>query len=102
MSFYEKPRFWIVAGVTASQLPVSQQFWQWEVEHQGWAPEVPGPPSHRWGKDLPPRQILAPDESYKGIMLEVRRRRRRFLNPIFWGYEIPNIDRGTDRANAWS
>jgi hypothetical protein len=42
----------------------------------------------RWGKDLGPDEIIAPDESYKGVMLPVWGEGRHFLNPIFWSHEI--------------
>ena len=54
---------------------------------------------HRWGKDLPEgksysdSEILAPDESYKGVMADVSPEGRYFLNPYFWSYELhPMID----------
>ncbi len=54
---------------------------------------------HRWGKDLAPGtsysdgEILAPDESYKGVMVDVLPEGRYFLNPFIWSYEVqPMID----------
>ena len=54
---------------------------------------------HRWGKDLPPgdsyseSEILAPDETYKGVMADVLPEGRYFLNPFVWSYEVhPIID----------
>jgi hypothetical protein len=54
---------------------------------------------HRWGKDLSPgtsysdSEILAPDESYKGVMADVLPEGRHFLNPFVWSYEVqPMID----------
>ena len=48
---------------------VGYPVWQWEVERV----EVPTGKFliriHKWGKDLAPDQIIAPDESYKGVML---------------------------------
>ncbi len=49
---------------------------------------------HRWGKDLSPgtsyshSEILAPDESYKGVMADVLPEGRHFLNPFVWSYEV--------------
>jgi hypothetical protein len=91
MNFYQKPRFWVALVVTAAALVVVWQFWVWEVERV----EVPSGKYlvriHRWGKDLGPDQILAPDESYKGVMEEVRGEGRYFLNPIFWAHEIREL-----------
>jgi regulator of protease activity HflC (stomatin/prohibitin superfamily) len=42
---------------------------------------------HLWGKDLPEGEILAPDESYKGVMAEALPEGRYFLNPLVWTYE---------------
>jgi SPFH domain / Band 7 family len=54
---------------------------------------------HRWGKDLSPGtsysdgEILAPDDSYKGVMADVLPEGRHFLNPFIWSYEVqPMID----------
>ena len=54
---------------------------------------------HRWGKDLSPGtsysdgEILAPDETYKGVMADVLPEGRHFLNPFVWSYEVqPMID----------
>jgi hypothetical protein len=43
---------------------------------------------HLWGKDLPEGEILAPDDSYKGILKEEFQEGRYFLNPCVWAYEI--------------
>jgi hypothetical protein len=84
-------RFWLLAVVAVVGLIVLQQVWHWEVERI----EVP-PGSflvriHRWGKNLPEDEIVAPDASYKGVMLEVLGEGRHFLNPVFWTYELHSI-----------
>lgn len=91
MKFYQTPRFWVVLGVAAVGLVIAQQFWRWEVER------IEVPPGkflvlvHRYGRDLPEGDILAPDDSYKGIMLDVRPEGRHFLNPLFWGHEVHDL-----------
>jgi len=40
------------------------------------------------GKDLPNGVIIAPDESYKGIQLEVLSEGRYFRNPYFWAWRL--------------
>ncbi|HEX7449868.1 MAG TPA: SPFH domain-containing protein [Pirellulales bacterium] len=88
MAFYKQPRFWIRAFALLIALVVVQQIWQWEVER------VEVPPGeflvriHKWGKDLPEGEIIAPDESYKGVMFEVWPEGRHFLNPLFWDYDV--------------
>lgn len=88
---FAKPKFWVVIAALAAGAFLAQQFWKWEVER------VEVPPGkflvviHRWGKDLPPDEILAPDESYKGVMRETRPTGRHFLNPVFWSYEIHDL-----------
>jgi len=42
---------------------------------------------HEWGKDLPPEEIVAPDDSYKGVMAEPLLPGWHFLNPFTWTYE---------------
>jgi hypothetical protein len=42
---------------------------------------------HKWGKDLPPGDIVAPNDTYKGVMAEPLLPGWHFLNPITWTYE---------------
>jgi hypothetical protein len=89
--FYQQARFWVLLVVAAVGLLLLEQFWEWEVCR------VEVPPGkflvriHRWGKNLPPDQILAPDESYKGVMLDPLPEGRHFLNPVFWSYEVHDM-----------
>lgn len=91
MTFYKRPAFWLRALVVCLALAVVQQVWHWEVERI----EVPSGKFliriHKWGKDLAEGEIIAPDESYKGVMLEVWPEGRHFLNPLFWSYEIESM-----------
>src|SRR5262249_43270465 len=81
----------VILSVTVVGLLILQQFWMWEVERV----EVPSGKYliriHRWGKDLDTDQIIAPDDSYKGVVLETAGEGRYFLNPIFWTYEIKDL-----------
>jgi hypothetical protein len=89
--FYRQPRFWVIAGLAAVAVLILDQFWHWEVCR------VEVPPGkflvriHRWGKDLAPDQILAPDDSYKGVMRDPLPEGRHFLNPLFWSYEVHDM-----------
>src|SRR5437870_2933399 len=91
MNFYNKPRFWVILVALLAALLLVQQFWQWEIERVEVGPQKYLVRIHRWGKDLPEDEIVAPDDSYKGVMLEVGQEGRHFLNPIFWGYELHSI-----------
>lgn len=77
---------WLV--VAAAGLGLAQLAWKWEIER------IEVPPGkflvviHRWGKNLPPDEIVAPDDSYKGVLETVRGPGRHFLNPFFYGHEI--------------
>ena len=77
---------WLV--VAAAGLGVAHLFWKWEVERV----EVPTGRFlvviHRWGRNLEPDTILAPDDSYKGVLETVRGPGRHFLNPLLYGHEI--------------
>ncbi len=88
MKFYQQPRFYLTLGVAVVGLLILQQIWQWEVERI----EVPSGKFlvriSRWGKDLGPDEIIAPDETYKGVMLLPLAEGRHFLNPLFWTYEV--------------
>ncbi len=91
MSTPIKPRTWIVIAVIAAGLLLAQQFWHWEVERIDVKKDTYLVVVHRWGKDLPPDDMVAPNDSYKGVMLEVKQVGRHFLNPLFWGYEVHPI-----------
>ena len=43
------------------------------------------------GKKLPSGTIIAPDENYKGIQLDVLAEGRYFRNPLFWDWKIQKI-----------
>jgi regulator of protease activity HflC (stomatin/prohibitin superfamily) len=86
-----KPKLIIVLAVAAAGLYLAYQFWHWEVER------IEVPPGkflvviHRWGKDLGPDQILAPDDDYKGVQFAVRGPGRYFLNPLLYAHEIHDM-----------
>ena len=88
---YGRPTVWLRAVAVVVALVVAQQIWHWEVERI----EVPSGKFliriHKWGKDLAEGDIIAPDESYKGVMLEVLPEGRHFLNPLFWSHEIDEM-----------
>ena len=90
---YKQPRVWFLAVVAAVALALVYQIWLWEIER------VEVPPGrflvliHRWGKDLAEDQIVAPDDSYKGVMFEPLAEGRHFINPIFWSHEIHEMVR---------
>ena len=91
MSSINKPRTWVVVGVLAGACLLGQQFWHWEIARVDVPTDKYIVLVHRWGKDLPEDEIVAPDDSYKGVMLEVKQEGRHFVNPLFWGYEIHDI-----------
>jgi hypothetical protein len=91
VAFYRKPRFWALTIVSLVGLLIAQQVWHWEVER------IEIPPGqfliriHKWGKNLPEGEIIAPNGSYKGVMLEVWPEGRHFLNPLFWDYVVDEM-----------
>ncbi|MFO0900008.1 MAG: SPFH domain-containing protein [Pirellulales bacterium] len=93
MEFFKRSSFWIGLAALFVGLLIVQQIWHWEVER------VEVPPGkflvrvHRWGTNLAEDQIVAPDTSYKGIMLDVLPEGRHFLNPFFWSYEVHDMVR---------
>jgi hypothetical protein len=88
MSFWNKPRTWLIVGVVFLALLLVQQFWHWEVERV----EVPSDHFlvriHLWGEDLAENEIIAPDEQHKGVMEDVYKEGRYFLNPLIWDHDI--------------
>ncbi len=91
MNFYKQPAFWLRAIAILIALVIVQQIWHWEVERI----EVPSGKFliriHKWGRDLAEGEIIAPDESYKGVMLDVWPEGRHFLNPLFWSHEVDEM-----------
>jgi hypothetical protein len=65
--------------------------WVWFVERVEVPPGKVLVRIHYWGKDLPEGELIAPDESYKGVMPEVGMPGRYFLNPLFWGHELHDL-----------
>jgi hypothetical protein len=88
MSALRRPGLWILLFVGLIVLVLGQQFWQWIIERVEVQPGKFLVLTHRWGKDLPPDMILAPDDSYKGVLLEVKPEGRHFINPIFYSHEF--------------
>jgi SPFH domain / Band 7 family len=86
--FYQASRSWVLLSVLAVAVLILWQFWRWEVER------IEVPPGkflilvHRWGKDLPEDEIVAPDDEYKGVVLRELPEGRHFLNPLFYSHEI--------------
>jgi SPFH domain / Band 7 family len=91
VEFFKKPRFWIMLAAAGAAAVVFYMFWQWEVERIEVEPQKYLVRVHRWGKNLPEGEIVAPDDTYKGVMLEVSGEGRHFLNPIIWGYELHDL-----------
>jgi hypothetical protein len=81
----------VILGAVAVGLIILQQFWKWEVERIEVPPGKVVVKIQRWGKDLPEDEIVKPDESYKGVMVEPLSEGRWFLNPIFWAYKVHDI-----------
>jgi regulator of protease activity HflC (stomatin/prohibitin superfamily) len=91
VEFLSKPRTWVVIGVAVAAAFLVQQLWVWEVERVEVPPDQFLVRIGLWGKDLPEGDILAPDESYKGVMKDVLPEGRHFLNPLLWDYETHKV-----------
>jgi regulator of protease activity HflC (stomatin/prohibitin superfamily) len=91
VEFLSKPRTWVVLGVLVAAGFLVQQLWEWEVERHEVQPDHFLVRVHLWGKDLPEGELLAPDESFKGVMLDVLPEGRHFVNPLFWSVETHKI-----------
>jgi hypothetical protein len=77
----------LLAGVTLAGLFLLYQLWHWEVERVEVPPDSFLVRINLWGKDLPEGDILAPDDSFKGVQKDVMPEGRHFLNPILYRYE---------------
>ncbi len=91
MDLWTKPRTWIVLGTCALGLFLLYQVWHWEFERVEVPPDEFLVKINLWGKDLPEGEIVAPDDSYKGIQKDVLPEGRHFLNPIFYTYERKKV-----------
>ena len=91
MKFYQQPRFLLILGVAIVGLLTVQQIWHWEVERIEVSSGEYLIRISRWGRDLGPDEIIAPNESYKGVMLDAWGEGRHFLNPYFWTYEVHDL-----------
>lgn len=87
MSFSGKPGLWSLTGAGLLALLLGVPFWYWFIERTEVQPGEFLVLIHLWGKDLPENEIVAPDESYKGVLLDVLPEGRHWINPLFWSYE---------------
>lgn len=97
MDFFSRPRTWIILGVLAASLFLLYQFWVWEIERIEVKPGEFLVLISLWGKELPSGEILAPDESYKGIQIRILPEGRHFINPILYRaepYKIVSVSSG--------
>lgn len=91
MSKFGTSRPWLVLAAIAGGALLLQQFWYWEIERVDVQRDHYLVMVHRWGKDLPEDEMVAPDDSYKGVMLAVKQEGRYFVNPLFWSSEVHKI-----------
>jgi hypothetical protein len=86
-----KRKIGLLAGAAALvAIPLLIFIWYWGVERVEVGPSETLIVSNLWGSDLPKTdigEIIAPDESYKGILPEPKREGRHFINPLFQTYE---------------
>jgi hypothetical protein len=87
------PRAGFLAVGAIIVLAIAFSAWKWEVERVEVAPGKFLVLVHRWGRNLAEGEIVAPDDSYKGVKLEPLTEGRQFINPIFWSYEIHDMVR---------
>jgi hypothetical protein len=68
-------------------LPIIYFFWTWVIERVEVGPSERLVLINRWGNNLPDGEIIAPNDSYKGVLLEPANTGRQFINPFFQAYE---------------
>ena len=98
--FRHAPSLMIAASLPAGLLLLAQQFWQWEVERVDVKTDTYLVLVHRWGKDLPEDEMVAPDDSYKGVMLAVKQEGRHFVVPVLGAMKFTPWSKWPP-ANAW-
>lgn len=83
------PRFGVVAlGIFALLALVAYPIWHWEVDRVEVGPGEFLVLVSSWGTNLGENEIVAPDTSYKGVMLKPLSEGRHFYNPLFWERKI--------------
>ncbi len=88
MNFSARTRFLVSAGVVLTAVAaLAVPAWYWFVEREEVPPGKFLVLIHLWGRELPEGDIIAPDDSYKGVKLEVKAEGRHFINPLFWRVE---------------
>ena len=73
----------VAAGVLVA-IPVAWLFWDWIIERVEVKPGETLIVINKWGRNLPEGEIIAPDDSYKGILEEPRR-------PLLHQPDLPNL-----------
>ncbi|MBL8799375.1 MAG: hypothetical protein JNM56_36165 [Planctomycetia bacterium] len=86
------PRVALWLGLAGCAL-LSYLGWVWMIERVEVPPGKVLVRIHKWGKDLPEGQLVAPDDSYKGVLLEPDLPGRYFVNPLFWETELHDLVR---------
>lgn len=93
MTDYKRPLAWAMLVVAVVMLFFGYEFWHWVFERKEVPPGKFLVVIHKWGRDLPADDIVAPDDSYKGVLLGVLTEGRHFLNPILYDTELhPIVD----------
>jgi hypothetical protein len=77
----------LVGAALVVAIPIALFIWYWGIERVEVGPSEILIVINKWGKDLPEGEVVAPDNSYKGVQLEPKREGRHFINPIFQTYE---------------
>jgi regulator of protease activity HflC (stomatin/prohibitin superfamily) len=91
VKFWQKPRTWIIVGASVVGVFLLYQLWVWEVERTEVPPGKFLVKINMWGNDLPEGEIVAPDDSYKGIQKDVLPEGRHFLNPLLYRYQTHDM-----------
>jgi len=81
----------VLWGIVLVALGIGYAGWVWVFERIEVPPGKVLVRIHKWGKNLPEGELVAPDESYKGVMLDVWMTGRYFLNPLVWDTEVREL-----------
>ena len=81
----------VLWSIVLAALVLGYGGWVWLFERIEVPPDKVLVRIHKWGKNLPEGELVAPDESYKGVMLDVWMTGRYFLNPLIWDTELKDL-----------
>jgi hypothetical protein len=97
---FRQARFWLLLSAGVMCLLVALGVYLVTVARVEVEPDTFLVVTHRWGKQLPDGELVAPDPSYKGIQRKVEPEGRYFLIPLLYTFERHPVTRVPEKYCA--